>query len=351
MTERLQRKSKRQTAHNGCMEQMVTRTDLESLLSAIARRIADPGDGVFGPGSMMWKVSCESALFLGSGRAALMQLAHPWVAAAIAEHSTVLGDPIARFHNTFRIVFTMIFGSREQAFAAARHLHTLHTGIRGKLPRAVAGWEQGARYEANEIAALRWVYATLIEGAVLAYRCVLPLDDAEREQYYQESLTLAALFGIPSGALPVNWHAFENYIASMIESSELGVSEAARSMGEDILRGAGSWIHPPHWYGSLTAEWMPRRFRQEFGLTQDEVRAGKAQIWLRRFYGHLPGALRFVGPCREAQARLRGRSPNFLTQTGNRFWIGQRQMPFADRDRMQHQAEASHLTRSPETGT
>lgn len=333
------------------MERLVTREDLESLLRAIARRVTEPRAGVFGPASMMWKVSRESALFLGSGRAALLQLAHPWVAAAIAEHSTVLGDPIARFHNTFRIVFTMIFGSLEQAFAAARHLHSLHTGIRGALPHAVGQWEQGAPYEANEVAALRWVYATLIEGAVLACRWVLPLDDAEREQYYQESRTLAALFGIPAAVLPENWQAFEDYVAGMVDSGELGVSAAARSMGENILRGAGSWIHPPHWYGALTAEWMPPRFRQEFGLSRDEQAASKARVWLPRLYQALPEAVRFVGPYREAEARLRGKNPNLLTQAGNRFWIGRRRMPFGDATRMQHDAGAPHPTRSPETGT
>jgi len=333
------------------MARLVAREDLESLLGAIARRVAEPRAGVFGPGSMMWKISRESALFLGSGRAALLQLAHPWVAAAIAEHSTVLGDPIARFHNTFRIVFTLIFGSLDQAFAAARHLHTVHTGIRGELPHAVGQWERGANYAASEVAALRWVYATLIEGAVLAYRSVLPLGEGEREQYYQESRTLAALFGIPPAALPENWQAFESYIASMVTSPELGVGSAARSMGENILRGVGSWIHPPHWYGALTADWMPSRFRQEFGLATDERAATRARVWLPRLYRGVPAALRFVGPYREAEARLRGRGPDLLTQAGNRFWIGQRQMPFGDAPHMQHEAGVSHPTRSPETGT
>src|SRR3712207_7704222 len=41
------------------------------------------------------------SLFLGAGRALLLQLAHPWVAAGISQHSTTLADPIGRFHRTF----------------------------------------------------------------------------------------------------------------------------------------------------------------------------------------------------------------------------------------------------------
>lgn len=315
----------------GEMESLVSRADLESLLASLEQRTTDPRAGVFGPNSMTWRISRESALFLGAGRAALLQLAHPWVAAAIAEHSTVLNKPTARFHNTFRVIFAMIFGSREQAFAAARHLHTLHTQIRGQLPEAVAGWPRAASYEANEIAALRWVYATLIEGAVLAYECVLPLSPAEREQYYQESRTLAALFGIPPSALPADWTAFADYNRSMHESDTLGVSPKAHAMGQAILSGAGSWIHPPRWYRALTAAWMPPRLRDEFGLATNDRAANHARRWLSRVYRGLPAAVRFVGPYHEAQSRLRGRNENWLTRRNNVFWIGEPILPFRPR--------------------
>jgi uncharacterized protein (DUF2236 family) len=311
----------------------VSRSDLESLLGSISRPPTDPRAGVFGPDSMFWKVSRESALFLAAGRAALLQLAHPWVAAAIAEHSTVLGAPITRFHNTFRIVFTVVFGSLDQALAAARSLHALHTGIRGKLPEGVGSWTQGSHYEANELAALRWVHATLIESAVLAWECVLPVTPDEREQYYQESKTLAAFFGIPAGALPGDWAEFAEYNREMGGSPVLGVSESARSIGQGILRGAGSWIRPPRWYRALTASWLPRRFRDEFGISfasADQRAAARARRRLPRVYPLLPPALRFVGPYREAQARLRNRLPGRLTQWSNRFWIGQPLTPFRD---------------------
>src|ERR1700676_665227 len=110
--------------------------------------------------------------------------------------------PIERFHNTFRVVFTMIFGSLGQATSAARHLYSLHTRIQGELTEEVAAYRRGSHYEANEIAALRWVYATLVESAVLAYETVLPpLEPGELAAYYSESRTLAGLFGLPPNAL------------------------------------------------------------------------------------------------------------------------------------------------------
>src|SRR5208282_1576948 len=125
-------------------------------------------------GSVSWKINREAGLFLAAGRATLLQLAHPWVAAAIAEHSRTLHDPIGRFHQTFRIMFTVSFGSVEQAKAAARHLHLRHQGIHGTMPETVGAFAAGSPYEANELHALCWVYATLIDSSVMAYNLILP---------------------------------------------------------------------------------------------------------------------------------------------------------------------------------
>ena len=312
----------------------VSQQDSEALLAAAAMRSANPIAGIFGPGSMSWKVNREAALFLGAGRAALMQLAHPWVATALAQHSSLLSKPIARFHNTFRIVFAMVFGSLDQALAASRHLYALHTSIRGEMPEDVAAYRLGSHYEANEVCALRWVYATLVESAVLAYDAAMPaLTAVEREQYYAESKTLAGLFGIPSSALPDGWDSFIAYIKQMCESDALGVSGTARATAHNLLTGAGSWVSPPAWYRALTSAWMSERLRDEFALSfgvPDWHAAERALRRLPNIYHRLPQSLRFVGPWHEAMARLSGRPAGVTVRLSNRFWIGQPLLPFTD---------------------
>src|SRR4030081_17184 len=107
--------------------QSVERAEIERLWDTVRDQTSDPQAGIFGPSSISWKVNRESALFLGAGRAALLQLAHPWVAAALDRHSNLRADPLGRFHNTFRVVFTMIFGTLEQPLATSRYLYQLHT--------------------------------------------------------------------------------------------------------------------------------------------------------------------------------------------------------------------------------
>jgi uncharacterized protein (DUF2236 family) len=321
-------------AHNAESAPLVGRDELEALVAAVACRVVDPIAGIFGPGSISWRINRESALFLGAGRAALLQLAHPWVAVALAQHSSLMSNPIARFHNTFRIVFTMIFGSAGQAFAASRSLYQLHTRVRGELPSAVAGYERGSHYEANSLPALIWVYATLVESAVLAYEWVFPaLNDADREAYYAESKVLAGLFGIPADALPADWRAFGDYMREMCASDALGVDERARAMAQGLLSGAGSWVKPPRWYRALTTAWMPRKFSEGFGLEfgdAEERAVEKARRLLPRIYRSLPSSVRFTGPYHEARARLEGRGPGMLARASNRFWMGETRMPFGE---------------------
>lgn len=317
--------------------QPVSRNEIERLWDSIRDQTSDPQAGIFGPSSISWKVNRESALFLGAGRAALLQLAHPWVAAALDRHSNLRNHPLARFHNTFRVVFTMIFGTLSQALAASRHLYQLHTRIKGELPERVAGYPKGSPYEANEVNALLWVYATLIESAVLAYDSLLPpLSDSEREAYYTESKTLAALFGIPPMALPVDWSGFEAYNRAMLTSDLLGVNALSREMAHRVLHGQGSWVPVPDWYRALTAASMPERLLNEFALEygqREEDVAARARGRLAKVYWRAPAALRFVGPYQEATARIFSRRVNALTRTSNRFWMGQSRMMFAEPER------------------
>jgi len=305
----------------------VSREDSEALLQNLIMQPGEPSVGFFGPATITWHVNRESAVFLGAGRAALLQLAHPWVAAALAHHSNLLHDAVGRFHSTFRVIYTMLFGTRAQALAAARQLYRRHTGILGELPHAVGRHAQGDLYQANELAALRWVYTTLVESALLAYEFVLPpLSPAQREQYYSESKIMAALFGIPAAALPQDWPAFLRYSAAMCESPELGVEAGALALSRSVLSGVGTRIRPPHWYHALTAFWMPPRLRTAFALPfgdAEQAAVQRAARWLPNLYPRMPKTLRFVGPFHEAEARLRGRSPGPLIRCNNQFWMGQ----------------------------
>jgi uncharacterized protein (DUF2236 family) len=204
-------------------------------------------------------------------------------------------------------------------------LHCRHAGISGRLPEAAGAFASGSFYQANDIAALRWVHATLTETAVMAYQLLeLPLSAADREHYYAEMQLFAALFGIPQSALPQGWDEFAGYVDHMAGTDNLAVSSAARRIANTLFAGV------PHWYRALTAQLLPPRLRDEFGLlfgAPEQRSAERALGAIRRIHPWIPARLRYVAPYHEALARLDGRTrPDPLTRVLNRLWIGQTSM-------------------------
>jgi len=308
---------------------LIDRVTLEARLEAVRGVAPDPVQGLFGPGSMTWQVSREALCFLGAGRALLLQLAHPWVAQAIEDHSPVKRDPAGRFYRTFRPVFAMVFGTRDQALAQARAVHRIHSHIRGTLPETLGPFPAGSPYYANEAQAALWVHATLCHSAVLVYQRVLPpLTAVQKDRYWDEARHFAALFGIPDALLPPDWKAFTAYVESMLESDVLTVGQADRAIGDHLLgRAPGAFGRLiPGWYGALTASLLPARLRTAFGLSygpSEAAQAARALDQIRGLYPRLPAVLRFVGPYQEALARLRGDpSPGLLTRASNLLWLG-----------------------------
>jgi uncharacterized protein (DUF2236 family) len=309
----------------------VSAADFERSLDLVRAQAAGAREGVFGPASMTWRIDREAAVFLGAGRALLLQLAHPWVAAAVADQSKVFADPVGRFHRTFSVTFTMVFGSLEQALGTARRLYQRHEAVTGALPQSAGPFAAGSLYRANEADALRWVHATLVETALLAHDLVMPkLSDSERERYWSEARLYAALFGIPPDELPSSWETFLVYNETIAASDVLTVSRPARDIAQQIFSGQVTGVRPPLWYRALTAQLLPERLREAFALPFGEAErrsAARAVRWMRRVYPSLPRRLRTVGPCQEAEERLAGRErPSIATRGLNRLWIGQPSM-------------------------
>ncbi len=303
--------------------------ELEAQLAELRASVRDARAGLFGPGSKLWEVSRHSVLFLGAGRAALLQLAHPWVAQAIADHSRTRRDPMGRFQRTFLRVFAMVYGDLEAAFGAARAVHRVHAGIAGTLAADAGAFACGTRYRADDPDALLWVHATLWETSILVYeRVVRPLDAAEKDAYYDETRRFAALFGIPRAVLPRDWAAFERYNADMWQSDRLHVTREAARMAAFVLA-------PPHpvlkplsaWYRRLTAGLLPERIRAGFGLpfeAADRRLLAGSLGFARRSQRLWPRHLRYVPPYLEAQRRATGaRKPDRLGALLQRALVGE----------------------------
>ena len=93
--------------------------------------------GLYGPTSEAWRLNREAMLLLGAGpRALLLQLAHPLVAAGVADHSDFRADPWRRLRATLRSYLAIVYGTTKEARAEIRRLNELHRAIEGDGYRA-----------------------------------------------------------------------------------------------------------------------------------------------------------------------------------------------------------------------
>jgi uncharacterized protein (DUF2236 family) len=252
---------------------------------------------LFHPDSVTWRINQEPALLLGGGRALLMQLAHPGVAAGVAEHGDFRRRPHDRLVRTLELTLALTFGTRTEALAAAHQINTVHQHVRG------------AGYRATDPRLLLWVHATLIDSALVTYAAFVgPLAAGERDEYYQEAKLIGGLLGLANSRYPAGMPEFEAYLSRMLDGPELVVDGRARELARAVLRPSVNRVPPPVFrpLEAITAGLLPASLRLDYAL-----RCGRLeQLGFAAARGALPAALRVlprrfrqVPPARTARAR------------------------------------------------
>jgi len=210
--------------------------DLERLRLAFDDDVVDPRRNLYGSDSLTWRVNREAALLLGGGRALLLQLAHPLVAAGVAQHSNFRRDPLQRLLRTLELMLTITFADAGGAIRAVRQIETVHARVTGVLDADIGPFPKGTRYDANDPELLLWVHATLVDSALLVYeRFVGRLTPRERARYYEESKRGGRILGIPSDLLPSTLPDFEDYMFEMYRGDILAVGSIGREVAEAVL--------------------------------------------------------------------------------------------------------------------
>src|ERR671918_2013528 len=87
--------------------------------------------GLFGPHSVSWRVHRETTVLFGGARALLMHGAHPLVIAGARETGFYERNPWKRLERTLFLTYSLTFGTREEALAAAERINEVHRRVRG----------------------------------------------------------------------------------------------------------------------------------------------------------------------------------------------------------------------------
>ncbi|MEY2403374.1 MAG: hypothetical protein QOD38_925 [Acidimicrobiaceae bacterium] len=228
---------------------------------------------------MSWRVNAEPVVFLGGGRALLLQVAHPKVAAGVEQHSTYATDPWGRLFRTVDVMAKLAFAAPEVSVAQSRWLERMHRRVAGVT-------EEGDRYTALDPDLLLWVWATLSDTALLMYESVRrPLSAERRVRYYEESKLVAHACGVPPERCPSTLADFNAYFDRVV-ADDLRVTDAGRAVAHATMvpplpGRLGSAAARPNQL--VTAGLLPPKVRAGYGFEWSQQRERELQRLLHRF--------------------------------------------------------------------
>lgn len=268
----------------------------------------NPAHGFFGPDTLVWNCTRETAMLLGGGRAALMQLAHPAVAHAIRDHSAVHHDRIGRFARTMLSAYGVLFGSVDDALGITDRVHRIHGTIAGRLDD-VPGLDAG-HYHALDGEATFWVGATLIDTSMLIYEQVVhPFTREQRDQLVREAGAFWGLFGVPLKACPTSWAELHGYVERRSESLAPLIGPSARREAHLLFEAHPPFLQPLFdQLKGVTAYLLPTPLRQAFDMELEVRERLTARSWMlvaEQLVPRMPPLLRFVPHYHRALYRIR----------------------------------------------
>ena len=218
------------------------------------------------------RVNGETVVVLGWGRAILMQLAHPLVAAGVGAHSGFDAGALAylrRMRRTISAMLSLTFGSESEIRGAADRINAVHRHVRGRLDRGVGPYAAGTPYDATDPALLAWVHATLVDSQLRTYALFVgPLTAADEDCYCAEAAQVGPHLGAPPGVLPTTRDGLDRYLREMQQADRLAVGDQARRLAAALLAlPGGRWVTPARWLGRLTTiGLLPATLREGYGF-------------------------------------------------------------------------------------
>jgi uncharacterized protein (DUF2236 family) len=178
--------------------------------------------GLFGPGSVTWRLLSEPVMWIAGLRAMYLQALHPrvmrgtWQNTALAKPDEAWG----RFTRTVHFVRIRTYGTTAEVERAGARLRKIHSSLRGVDA-------DGQEFRLDEPELLLWVHCAEVGSyAEIARRSGVHVTPAELDAFIDEQRRSAAVVGLDPAIVPASMAGLAAYFEQM--RPRLGACAEAR---------------------------------------------------------------------------------------------------------------------------
>jgi uncharacterized protein (DUF2236 family) len=271
---------------------------------------AASGDrGLFGPGSVTWRIMDEPVIWVAAFRALYLQALHPRVMRGTWQNTSFArpGEAWGRFVRTVEFVGVRTYGTTAQVSRVGQRVRKIHASLTGTDA-------DGSVFRLDEPELLLWVHCGEISScADVARRSGMGLSARELDDFVNEQRRSAAVVGLDPATVPGSVAELDAYYQEMrprIYACREAWQALRKSFNPDLpplLAGLKLMVPPVN---TLAFASLPRWARQMYGMPGSPLTDLAATAALRmahRSVTHIPRQLLYLPAARAGHRRERQR--------------------------------------------
>lgn len=267
-------------------------------------------DGLYGPGSLTWRIMGEPVMWVAGLRALYLHALHPQVMRGTWQNTSLNkpGEAWGRFVRTTEFVSVRTYGTTAEVDRAGRRVRKIHAMLTGTDP-------DGTTFRLDEPELLIWVHCGEIASYVdIARRSGMGLSAPDLDAFVDEQRRSAAVVGLDPASVPASVAELDAYY-ERVRHGLYACAEAKQALRKSYNPQLPAQLLPLKLMlppiNTLAFATLPRWARRMYGTPGSPLTDVGATVALRMAHQsvtRIPRKLIYLPAARAAHRRVRGQA-------------------------------------------